>query len=55
MISVDGKGAVTPVMKLKIQGVVLIKIFKKHFRKDLMSLIETNHQTNILHLINILT
>ena len=35
-------------VKLKLQGVVRIKISKKeNYRKDLMNLLDTNHQINI--------
>ena len=44
MISVNGEGTV----KLKLQGIVWIKILKKeNFKEDLLNLIETNHHINM--------
>ena len=47
MISVHEKGTISPV-KLKLQEESLNKYIKKeNFRKDLMSLTETNQQINM--------
>ena len=47
MMSVDGKGTVFR-MKLKLEGNRLKKDTKKeHFEKDIVLLIETNHQINM--------
>ena len=47
MMYVDGKRTVFP-MKLKLGGESCEKIYKKeNFEKNVMDLIETNHQINI--------
>ena len=47
MISVDGKWTDFPV-KLKLQGEQFESRYEKeNFKKDLMNLIETNHQINM--------
>ena len=47
MMYVDGKRTVFP-MKLKLGGESFEKIYKKeNFEKNVMDLIETNHQINI--------
>ena len=48
MISVDGKGDSFSSEIEITRGIVWIKILKKeNFKKDLMDLIETNHQINM--------
>ena len=45
MISVDGKGTIYNYKVIIRRGIVWIKILKKqNFKKDLMNLIQINHQ-----------
>ena len=49
MISVDGKGTVFSIVVKITKGILWIEILKKeNFKKDLMNLIETNHQINMI-------